>query len=496
MHKMLAASALAMAASGAFAQDIAQSGSDWYTAGQDRIRAELAKQPNTNTAKNVILFVADGNGVASNYMNRLWAGQQDGGYGDDYVQPQEAFPHLALVKTYNINAQTPDSAPTAGAMNTGVKQRFNLINLGENAVTDDCSTVPGNELTLFSELMTEAGKSVGAVTTARLTHATPAAVYAKTAHRDYEDAVPEGCDTQKDIASQLIDAMAAGTVDIAMGGGARYFVPEGTATPNGGKGHRPDGVNLIEEAKAAGIQYASDLDGLNALDMAHPILGMWTDSHASYEVDRPATEPSLSDMTKKAIEFLAQNENGFYLEIEAGRVDHGNHANNAKRAMTDGKAFADAVALADELTDDADTLIIVTADHEHAIAMNGYCGRGTPIDGLCYDVSNEGIMHSDEPVLGDDGKPYTVVGYLNGSSSVMVEQADGSYAAPEGRPEITQEEAQDLDYVQQSLIPKSSESHSGVDVALYAKGPWSHLFDGTIEQNVIFHVMNYAVAPE
>ncbi|MBE3639482.1 alkaline phosphatase [Mangrovicoccus algicola] len=496
MYKMLAASALAMAASGAFAQEIAQSGSDWFTDGQARLEAELAKQPNTNRAKNVILFVADGQGVTSNYMIRLWTGQQEGGLGDDYVQPQEAFPNLALVKTYNINAQTPDSAPTAGAMNTGVKQRFNLINLGENAIHDDCSTEAANELTLFSELMTEAGKSVGAVTSARLTHATPAAVYAKTANRNWEDSVPEGCDGSRDIATQMIDAMTAGTLDIALGGGARYFVPEGTETPNGGKGHRPDGVNLIEQAKAAGIQYASNREELDALSMDAPILGMWTDSHASYEADRPESEPSLADSTRKAIEYLSQNENGFYLEIEAGRVDHANHAGNAKRAMIDGKMFADAIALADELTDDEDTLIIVTADHEHSIVINGYCGRGTPIDGICFDVAQEGIEHSGEPVLGADGKPYTVVSYANGVGSVLTEQEDGSFAAPEGRPDVSQEEAQDLDYIQQALIPASSESHSGVDVPLYAKGPWSHLFDGTIEQNVIFHVMNHAVTAE
>ena len=494
MKKTLAVSALALAAAtAASAQDIAQSGSAWFTAGQATIEAALAKQPNTARAKNVILFVADGQGVATNYMIRLYSGQLEGGYGDDYVQPHEAFPYSALVKTYNINAQTPDSAPTAGAMNTGVKQRFNMINLGENAIAEDCSTVPGNELTLFSELVTAAEKSVGIVSTARLTHATPAAVYAKTAHRDFEDELPEGCTQQKDIATQLIDAMKAGTVDIALGGGSRYFVPEGTATANGGKGHRKDGTDLIAAAKEAGIQFASNKAELEALSMDAPILGMWTDSHASYEADRPETEPGLVDMTKEAIEFLSQNENGYYLEIEAGRVDHANHAGNAKRAMIDGKAFADAIALADELTDDADTLIIVTADHEHAIAMNGYCGRGTPIDGLCFDVANEGIMHSDELVLGDDGKPYSVVGYLNGVGSVMTEQADGTFGAPTGRPDVTQEAAQDLDYVQQALIPMSSESHSGVDVPLFAKGPWAHLFDGVIEQNVIFHVMDYAV---
>ncbi|MBR9766367.1 MAG: alkaline phosphatase, partial [Rhodobacteraceae bacterium] len=395
MKSILTASLLALTAAGAVsAQDLPQASSQWYTDGQDLLASMLEKQDNTGRALNVILFVADGNGVASNYMSRLWAGQQAGGLGDDHVQPHEAFPELALVKTYNINAQTPDSAPTAGAMNTGVKQRFNLINLGEDAIHGDCATEAGNELTLFSEMMTEAGKSVGAVTTARLTHATPAAVYAKTANRNWEDSVPEECTDSRDIATQMIDAMKAGTLDIALGGGARYFVPEGTETPNGGKGHRPDGVNLIEEAKAEGIQYAADKAQLAALDLSQPVLGMWTDSHASYEADRPETEPSLADMVETAISKLSMNENGFYLEVEAGRVDHANHGTNAKRAMIDGKAFADAIALADEMTDDADTLIIVTADHEHAIAMNGYCGRGTPIDGLCYDVAKEGIMHS------------------------------------------------------------------------------------------------------
>jgi alkaline phosphatase len=77
-------------------------------------------------------------------------------------------------------------------MNTGVKQRFNLINL-RNAVHDDCSTVEGNQVTVFSEIATDMGKSVGVVSTARITHATPAAVYAKTANRNWEDSVPEGC---------------------------------------------------------------------------------------------------------------------------------------------------------------------------------------------------------------------------------------------------------------------------------------------------------------
>ncbi|KAA9005956.1 alkaline phosphatase [Histidinibacterium aquaticum] len=508
--KTISVSAVALLAAGAVsAQGLPQADSDWFVAGETTIQEILDRQPNTNTARNVILMVADGNGVGTNYATRLFMGQQEGGLGEDYVLPFETTDWAAaLVKTYNINAQTPDSAPTAGAMNTGVKQRFNLINLGEEAIHDDCSTVEGNELTLLSEMMTEAGRSVGIVSTARVTHATPAAVYAKTANRNWEDSVPEDCTAQADIATQLIDAMEAGIIDLAMGGGARHFLPEGT---DGGR--RTDGVNLVERATGLGAQWATnteEFEGLT-LDGETPILALFEDSHMQYEYDR-TDEPSISEMTAAAIEYLSQNEEGYFLEVEAGRVDHASHAGNLFRTLTDGAAFMEAVATADEMTDDSDTLIIVTADHEHALAFNGYCGRGSDITGLCYGIAQEGIEHTDEPNLGSDGLPYTVAGFLNGAGSVLVEQlpeegeteapteTETGEASPEesapiysgSRSELTQEEATDPDYLQQALIPMSSETHSGEDVAVYAKGPFAHLFDGTIEQNVIFHVMNHA----
>ena len=123
------------------------------------------------------------------------------------------------------------------------------------------------------------------------------------------------------------------------------------------------------------------------------------------------------------------------------------------------------------------------------------------------------IEHGPNPNTGSDGKPYTVAGFLNGAGSVLIEQvpaegaADSSQpVAPEtgeagdgpipvysgSRPDLTEEEATDPDYLQQALIPMSSETHAGVDVAVYAKGPFAHLFDGTLEQNVIFHVMHHA----
>ena len=489
------ASMLAMASASANAQEIVQASSTWFTDAQSTLQSMLERQPITGNAKNVILLVADGNGVGTNYATRLFAGQSAGKLGEEHVLPYESFPNLALVKTYNINAQTPDSAPTSGAMNSGVKQVFNTINLGENAIHDDCTSEAGNKVTLFSELMTQAGKSVGTVSTARITHATPAAVYAATANRNWEDAVPEGCNSSRDIASQLIDAMKAGTVDLAMGGGRRHFVPEGTVVDEKTAGRRADGRNLIAEAQEAGFQYAWNTETANALklDGSSPVLALFESSHMKYEHDRDdADEPSLADMTRMAIEHLSSNDNGFYLLVEAGRVDHANHDGNLHRVLTDGVAFADAVRIADEMTNDEDTLIIVTADHEHAIAFNGYCGRGTPITGLCMGVAKGQVKHSNEAVTAADGKPYTVVGYLNGPGSVLTEQADGSYFGT--RATVSQEDAIDPDYLQQAAIPMSSETHSGEDVAVYAKGPWAHLFDGTIEQNYIFHVMLHAAS--
>ncbi|PRD37068.1 UNVERIFIED_CONTAM: Alpi [Trichonephila clavipes] len=496
LKSFLSGVAFVALATPALAQELPQASSPWFTAAQETIAARLANQPITGKAKNVILFTADGNGVGTNYAIRLFSGQQAGGLGDEYVQPQETFPNVALVKTYSSNGQTPDSAPTAMAMNTGIKGKNGMINIQDTVAEKDCVAGLDAGVKTFAEIVSEMGKSVGVISTARITHATPAAVYARTASRDWEDntGIPEGC-AQKDIADQLIEQMKAGVIDLALGGGRAHFLPETVTDVEGKAGKRTDGRDLTEEAKAMGAQVVfadTDFAALTKGDNA-PVLGLFEASHMKYEADRTG-EPSLAEMTAAAIETLSANEEGFYLSIEAGRVDHANHDGNAYRVLTDGKAFADAIAKAVEMTNAEDTLIIVTADHEHAISFNGYCGRGSNILGLCMKEDGAGTAHSGEPNLAADGKPYTVIGYLNGAGSVLVEQADKTYAG--SRPDLTEEQATDIDYLQQALIPMSSETHSGEDVAVYARGPWAHLFGGTIEQNVIFHVMRHAVTAE
>jgi len=478
------------------AQDLPQAASPWFVAGQATIAERLAVQPITGKAKNVILFTADGNGVGTNYAIRLFSGQQAGGLGDDYVQPQETFPHVALVKTYSSNGQTPDSAPTAAAMNSGIKTKNGMINVLDTVNVGDCAAGATAGTKTFAEIVSEMGKSVGVVSTARITHATPAAVYARTVNRDWEDqsGKPADC-AQKDIADQLIDQMKAGVIDIAMGGGRAHFLPTGVKDIEDKEGKRTDGRNLVDEATAAGAKVVFGSDDFAALTMGDnaPVLGLFEASHMQYEFDRSG-EPSLAEMVEASIKGLQGNENGFYLNVEAGRVDHANHAGNLHRVLVDGKAFADAIAKAMELTNPEDTLIIVTADHEHAITFNGYCGRGSKITGLCMVENEQGVEHTGEANLAADGKPYTVAGFLNGAGSVLVEQADKTFSG--SRPDLTEEQAIDPDYLQQALVPMSSETHSGEDVTVFARGPWAHLFGGTIEQNVIFHVMNHAVTAQ
>jgi alkaline phosphatase len=110
------------------------------------------------------------------------------------------------------------------------------------------------------------------------------------------------------------------------------------------------------------------------------------------------------------------------------------------------------------------------------------------------EINEAGVEHTGNAETAADGKTYTVAGYLNGPGSVLVEQPGGEFFG--SRPLVTQEQAIDPDYLQQALIPMTSETHSGEDVMVFAQGPWAHLFGGTIEQNVIFHVMNHAVTAQ
>ncbi|WP_334020387.1 alkaline phosphatase [Alteromonas sp. S015] len=482
---------------------------------QEELKAMVANL--RGKAKNVILFVGDGMGVSTVTAARILDGQMNGLAGEENQLSFDKFPFSGLSKTYNVDAQTPDSAGTMTAMMSGIKTDVGVIGVDEDIERGDCSTVAGNELVTALELAEIAGKSTGIISTARITHATPAATYAKSADRNWEDisdmpedAVTAGC---SDIADQLInfetnleanfEGLDVDGIEVVMGGGRRHFLPRDEAfnSPDAAssvEGDRTDGRDLTAEwqAKYENGVYIYDQSGFDGLDTetTERVFALFNESHMQYEADRGndiAGEPSIAEMTSAAIKVLDNNEEGFFLMVESGRIDHAHHAGNAYGALHDTIAFAEAVDAADKLTDDEDTLIIVTADHGHVFTIAGYPKRGNPILGKVVNVG------SDEAATAADGTPYTTLGYTNGlgfRNLGDVTNSDASYLeGPDtGRKDITGVDTTTPGYHQEALIPLGSETHSGEDVGIYAKGPGAFLVNGTNEQSVIFHVMDFA----
>lgn len=164
----------------------AESRDQWYADGQRAVEAAKQLKANRGQAKNVILFVGDGMGVSTVTAARILEGQLRGESGEENSLSFERLPFVALSKTYSVNQQTADSAPTMTAIITGVKTDDGVISVDQNVVSGDHTTVKGNELPTFLELAEQAGLSTGVVSTARITHATPAAYYAHSPERDWE----------------------------------------------------------------------------------------------------------------------------------------------------------------------------------------------------------------------------------------------------------------------------------------------------------------------
>jgi len=488
---------------------VTQRNNIWYKNGQKQLQKALVKKYTTQRgkAKNIILFIGDGMSISTVTAARILEGQNKGHSGEENQLSFDTFPSVGLAKTYNTNAQTPDSAGTMTAIITGVKTKMGLLSLNDKAVRADCASAKGKELTTLLELAEMKGLSTGIVTTTRLTHATPASTYAHIPERNWEDdsmlskeAIKQGC---KDIARQFLSFRYGDGIDVALGGGRREFMPKTMTDIEGQKGKRNDGRDLRVAWKKAHKEgkYVETLKAFNRVNPKNTsqLFGLFNASHMHYEADRKNDvkgEPSLSQMTEKAIEILSKNKKGFVLVVEAGRIDLAHHVGNAFNALTDTIALSKAVSIADKITSDENTLLIVTADHSHVFTMAGYPKRGNPILGKVRSVDKHGYAkHKDE--VGSDGLPYTTLSYANGRgfrNRGKERDADKGYESKihrQGRVDLTKVNTQKSGFYQEAMVPLEYETHSGEDVAIYAKGPGSQLLSGVIEQNVIFHVMKY-----
>ena len=476
----------------------------WFQSGRQAIAANKIPPVTGAHAKNVILFIGDGMGVSTVTAARILAGQLQGLDGEYHRLSFERLPYLAHSVTASANQQTSDSAPTATAMVTGVKANDGAISVDQTIKRTEASAeqTTAKTLTTLLEQAEQHGLATGVVTTARVTHATPAVNYAHIANRDWEadSDLPAGASV-KDIARQLLEFSYGDGLEVVLGGGRSYFLPTNSFDPEypSQTGRRRDGRDLTWEWRLnhPDADYVWNQAGFDRVDptKTRHLLGLFERSHMHYEADRQqdqAGEPSLAEMTSKAINILKHNRKGYYLMVEAGRIDHAHHAGNAYRALTDTIALADAVKAAQALTSERDTLLIVTADHSHVFTIAGYPSRGNPILGK---TAIDGVNSLDSL-----GLPYTTLSYANGPGwtggaqrkqfdSHRETQVVANYPGNQLRPDLTAVDTSASNYLQEASVPLLNETHGGEDVSIYASGPSSELLRGTLEQNAIYHLM-------
>ncbi|KAK4293357.1 hypothetical protein Pmani_033934, partial [Petrolisthes manimaculis] len=462
----------------------------WRKDGQEELARQLGINPRRTKAKNVILFLGDGMSLPTVTAARIMKGQDTSKWEREQLS-WENFPYTSIIKTYTTDSQVADSAASATAYLCGVKTNRGTVGVDMNVERGNCSAQrdPTYHTSSIAKWFQDAGRSTGLVTTTRVTHATPAALYAHIADREWEDdhevrddkEDPEVCD---DIAEHLIMKETGRNLKVIMGGGRRGLLPNTVKdVEEGGKsGYRRDGRNLIQEWQrhktslrpSVKHSYVWNRDDLLALDTSNTdyLLGLFGFSHMDYAVERDnARDPRLPEMTKAAIEVLQRDPNGYFLFVEGGLIDLGHHGNKGRKAVTETVELDEAVQVAISMTNPANTLIVVTADHAHSLSINGYPTRHTDILGIAET--------SDMDYL-----PYTTLLYGNGPG--FQDHTRGM------RPDITDDDLLDPNYRQSAAAPRESAAHSGDDVGLWASGPHAHLFTGVHEQSYIAHALAYA----
>jgi alkaline phosphatase len=280
--------------------------------------------------RNVIYFVTDGFGPASATFAR--------DYGHGLAAPRTLAFDTALVgtiQTWATDSRVTDSAAGGTALAAGVKT-YN------GAIAVDTT---GRPVATVLEGAKARGMATGVVVTSRITHATPACFTAHVGSRIQEN----------EIALQQVRLAP----DVFIGGGRRQFVPRESG------GFRTDGKHLLDTLRARGFTVATDRAGYDAARRA-PFAALLADDHLAYELDRdPAREPSLAEMTTKAIDLLRGDTDGFFLMVEASRIDHAGHGNDAAAHLHDILAFEAAWrAAVDFARRDGNTLVVSTSDHE------------------------------------------------------------------------------------------------------------------------------------
>jgi alkaline phosphatase len=345
--------------------------------------------PQSGQIKNIIMMIGDGMGPQQVGLLQDFATHSKTDIYKNRETALELFANsgqLALSSTTPVGGLVVDSACSATQLATGKPSLSEVVGLD----------IEGNATDTILEMAKAAGKSTGLISDTRITHATPAAFAAHQAHRSMEN----------EIAVDMLE----NNVDVLLGGGLRYWIPQNSDSINTDlndnlvalineptvriKSKRKDDRNLLTEAQTAGYSLAFNADQLDAVE-GQKVLGLFSYSAMldgiSYSTCKKAgdcVQPSLAEMTTKALDILSKDEDGFFLMVEGGQIDWAAHNNDAGDMLHQLLKFDESIqAVYDWVKDRDDTLVVITADHETG--------------GFSFSYSRKDIPQADSTIVGD-----------------------------------------------------------------------------------------------
>ncbi len=355
---------------------------------------------NPGQSKNIIFLVSDGMSAGTLAMADQLRYMRDGRGSTWLNLYREGLATRGLMDMASLNSIVTDSAAASSSWGSGYRVNNGAINMGPN----------GEQYTPILQKFKDAGKAVGCVTSVPITHATPAGFSVSTEARGDQAKIAELYLTRQ--------------YDVMFGAGTEYFDAS----------RRADQRDMFAEFAGAGYEVVRDKTAMQALTAAgKPILGVFNADSLPYMVDHQSSQeqmaviPTLAEMTDQALRLLSANSNGFFVQIEGGKVDWAAHGNDAAGILFDQLAFDDAVAVALAFAEGRDdTLVVITTDHGNS---NPGLLSGSDVNTKFESLLN--FRHSNNWILSE----------LNEGSSISQIRERVEYATGHG---ITMDEAQAL----------------------------------------------------
>lgn len=397
--------------------------------------------------KNVIMVVGDGMGPAYTTAYRYFADDKN-----TLDVEQTVFDRMlvGMASTYpaRISGYVTDSAAGATALATGVKSYNGAIAV--NVDKKPVSTV--------LEWAKEQGMKTGVAVTSQINHATPAGYSAHNESRKNYDQIADSYFDEK-INDHFV-------LDVMLGGGWDYFIR--------------DDRNLVAEFKKAGYQYVDNIADLKTANSKQPLLGLFAEQGLNWALDMPPKQ-RLKTLTQAAVEHL-ENDQGFFLLVEASQIDWAGHSNDVGAAMSEMQDLAQTMTWLEQYVDaHPDTLLVLTADH----STGGFTIGANKI-------------YRWEPQWLDNlqASPYAIAKQLMSAEkkSALAAELLGFSLNEEEKSKIEAIDTQDEEIAYQTVKTLldvrtntgwTTGGHTGVDVPVFAKGPGSEMFRGMLNNTQV-----------